>query len=335
MKIMYNMINEIKLGDELMRLLKLKKIVTICIVVFLLPILVIGCAKTEGITENDVAIVNGIRISLDDFNKNLALRIMDYEKQFGEDILEKTDESGQTLLEIVKQQIVDKLVLDEILLQEAKKLDISISDERIEEAFASFVEFKDKDEQLAEDLNKHGIDDDFIKRQLQRDFVIEQYTLQFIENTEITDEEARTFYDGNLEYFNTEEVRASHILVNDEILAKELRDRIEKGEDFKELAMEYSECPSAEKGGDLGFFGRGSMVAEFEDAAFLLEVDEISEPINTVFGYHIIFLEDKISETSGFDEVKQSIVTHLKRVEFQKHAEELKDNSEIILNENI
>ncbi|MGV8146045.1 MAG: peptidylprolyl isomerase [Alkaliphilus sp.] len=319
-----------------MKLLKLKKTVVICMVVLLLASLVMGCAKTEGITENDVAIVNGTRISLEDFNNNLALVVIDYEKQFGENVLEKDDGTGKLLIETVKMQILDKLVADELLLQEARKEGISISDEKVEEAFAAFKELKESNEEFANSLNEHGITDEFIKNQIERDYIMEQYMAYIIEKAIVTDEEIRSFYDDNPEYFNVEEVKASHILVSEEALANELWERIEKGEDFKELAKQYSEDPgSKELGGDLGFFGRGRMIPEFEEAAFALEIGEVSEPINSMFGHHIILLEDRITEVIEFDEVKASILEHLKRLSFQRHTEDLEENAEIILREDI
>ena len=89
------------------------------------------------------------------------------------------------------------------------------------------------------------------------------------------------------------EVRASHILVEDESKANELKKDIEGGADFAELAKKNSKCPSGESGGDLGFFGKGTMVREFEDAAFSLEVGQVSEPVKTQFGYHLILVTGK------------------------------------------
>jgi parvulin-like peptidyl-prolyl isomerase len=83
-------------------------------------------------------------------------------------------------------------------------------------------------------------------------------------------------------------VRASHILVAKLSLAQELKEDLDHGADFKKLARENSTCPSAKRGGDLGVFGKGQMVQEFERAAFKLNVGEISDPIKTVHGYHII-----------------------------------------------
>jgi len=92
----------------------------------------------------------------------------------------------------------------------------------------------------------------------------------------------------------SETVKASHILVKTEQEAKDLRDKIVKEcKDFGEIAQEYSLCPSKAQGGDLGYFTKGQMVKPFEDAVFSMEVGEVSEPVQTQFGWHLIFLTDK------------------------------------------
>ena len=83
-------------------------------------------------------------------------------------------------------------------------------------------------------------------------------------------------------------VKASHILVKTEDKANWICNELKKGKEFGKLAKEYSDCPSKEDGGNLGFFGKGQMVKEFEDAAFSLKEGEISKPVKTQFGYHLI-----------------------------------------------
>ena len=83
-------------------------------------------------------------------------------------------------------------------------------------------------------------------------------------------------------------VRAKHILVDTENEAWALKSRITEGEDFDKLAKQYSKCPSKEKGGDLGYFNRGQMVPEFEKAAFETPIGEVSDPVKTRYGWHII-----------------------------------------------
>lgn len=100
--------------------------------------------------------------------------------------------------------------------------------------------------------------------------------------------------DVNVKSAAITEVNASHILVPTEKQAIEIRSQLLRGASFEELAKKYSKCPSgASNGGNLGFFGRGMMVPEFEQAAFALKVGEISQPVKTQFGYHIIKVIDK------------------------------------------
>ncbi len=89
------------------------------------------------------------------------------------------------------------------------------------------------------------------------------------------------------------EVKASHILVETEAEAISLKEEILSGTPFEDVAAEHSLCPSGANGGDLGFFGRGQMVGEFEEAAFDLNVGELSAPVRTNFGWHLILVTDK------------------------------------------
>ena len=84
------------------------------------------------------------------------------------------------------------------------------------------------------------------------------------------------------------QISASHILVEQEFEAQDLLKKIEGGESFENLAKQYSKCPSGQQGGALGTFGKGQMVAPFEEAAFSLQPGQISGPVRTQFGYHII-----------------------------------------------
>lgn len=101
------------------------------------------------------------------------------------------------------------------------------------------------------------------------------------------------FFCRKKEKIMTTEVRASHILVATEEEANNLRNEIINGKNFADVAAEYSKCPSGANDGDLGYFGRGMMVKPFEDAAFELEVGELSQPVQTQFGWHLIEVTDK------------------------------------------
>ncbi|WP_203334877.1 peptidylprolyl isomerase [Planococcus beigongshangi] len=108
------------------------------------------------------------------------------------------------------------------------------------------------------------------------------------EGVEVTDEEIQAQYDRQ----NTE-LNARHILVEDEETAATVKAELDAGGDFAALAEEYSSDGSAAQGGDLGWFGVGAMVPEFEEAAYALEIDEISEPVSSQFGFHIIQVLEK------------------------------------------
>jgi len=135
-----------------------------------------------------------------------------------------------------------------------------------------------------------------------------------LEAAAVTDEEAREFYEKNKSHFVKDEtVSAKHILVADEAECQAILAAINNGEKtFEDAAKEFSTCPSKAQGGDLGEFGKGQMVKEFEVAAFEAEVNAVAGPVKTQFGYHLIKVEKK-NEASvmTFEEVGERIRTNL------------------------
>ncbi len=124
----------------------------------------------------------------------------------------------------------------------------------------------------------------------------------------VTDDEIRKFYNEHGDMLAQPEVRASHILVETLEAAQGALKRIKDGEAFADVAKDVSLCPSRDVGGDLGFFRRGMMVPEFEEAVFAMNNDDVSEPVQTQFGYHIIFKSgEKGTKKPPFDEAKASI----------------------------
>ena len=131
-----------------------------------------------------------------------------------------------------------------------------------------------------------------------------------LDGVKVTDDEAKKFYDENPDQFASgETVSASHILVDSEEKAKEIKAEIASGAiSFEDAARKYSSCPSKENGGNLGEFTHGQMVPEFDEAAFALEVGVVSEPVKTQFGYHLIKVNSKNdSKTYAFDEIKDQL----------------------------
>ncbi|MDC3417278.1 peptidylprolyl isomerase [Aquibacillus salsiterrae] len=144
-------------------------------------------------------------------------------------------------------------------------------------------------------LQQSGYTDEDAFREAVRLSMIQEKVLT--ENIDVSDEEIQQRYDRM-----QTEVEASHILVDDEETANEVISKLNNGENFADLAKEYSQDPgSADKGGELGFFGVGQMVPEFENAAYSLEVGELSEPVQSSNGWHVIKVTDKRETDTELD----------------------------------
>ncbi|MBU3158145.1 peptidylprolyl isomerase [Clostridium estertheticum] len=139
-------------------------------------------------------------------------------------------------------------------------------------------------------------DADYIEQMhlIEKDILIQTGVKNIMSDINITEEELENYYKENIQMFKSEETAsAKHILVDTLEQMKEIKLEITNGMSFEEAAKKYSKCPSAAQGGSLGSFTRGRMVPEFEKVAFELKVGEISEPVKTQFGYHLIQLDEK------------------------------------------
>ncbi|MFD2639275.1 peptidylprolyl isomerase [Piscibacillus salipiscarius] len=149
------------------------------------------------------------------------------------------------------------------------------------------------------------------------------------QDIEVTEEQIKQQYDRM-----KTELKASHILVDEEKTAKEVLTKLENGEEFANLAKEYSKDGSAQNGGDLGYFSAGKMVKEFEDAAYSLEVGEVSEPVKSQFGWHVIKLTDKREseqELEPYEDMKDQLKEQLTMKQVDNEA--LKEEVQKLLDE--
>lgn len=193
------------------------------------------------------------------------------------------------------------------------------------------------------DAIKNGLDKNeaFIKEaQKMHDNFLKQFAVHnLLKGVTVTEDELLDFYNENKHMFaEPEMIKTSHILVDDEEQAKEIAKEIKDGLSFEDAAAKYSRCPSNAEGGDLGYFAKGKMVPEFEVAAFDMEMDEVSAPIKSQFGYHIIKLTGRKEESvKTFDEVKSQLNRQLLAMKQQEaytgRANELKTEYEVIINE--
>lgn len=176
-------------------------------------------------------------------------------------------------------------------------------------------------------------DEEYIREvEFAREQILKQYAIRDILNSVKVDEEkVKDFYEANKEQFtDIYKFKASHILVDDEQKAKELKAKIDAGESFEEIAKSDSTCPSSQRGGDLGEFQSGQMVKEFENALLEMENGEISDVVKTQFGYHIIRLDNKeILKENKYenfkDELERTLLSQLQQEVYVGKAEELKN----------
>jgi len=148
----------------------------------------------------------------------------------------------------------------------------------------------------------------------------------------ISDAEARKFYENQVgAQKSDQEVRARHILVESKDKAREVYEKLAHGSDFARLAKEYSKDPgSKDQGGDLGFFGRGQMVPQFEEAVFRLKKGEVSEPFESQFGWHIVRLDDRRQRSAPtFEAVKGQVVASMIHKRAQQVAADLRGKAQI------
>ncbi len=156
----------------------------------------------------------------------------------------------------------------------------------------------------------------------------------FFENevrSTITDDDLRRFYDAEArQYDGAIQIRASHILVKTEDKAKEIVELIAHDGDFAALARQHSTGPSGPSGGDLGYFGQGQMVPEFDKAAFALKVGEVSQPVKTQYGWHVIKVVDRReTKMPPFEQVKDGLLLRLARDKVKELTAKLRDGAKI------
>jgi parvulin-like peptidyl-prolyl isomerase len=236
----------------------------------------------------------------------------------------------------MKRQVLDVLISQELLWQEASERGLVATDETVEAALARIRERYQTEGELLSKIREGGFDLETFSVDLKHRLSVQRLVVEVIApDVAVSDEEVHAFYLANRERFSQpEQVHARHILIKvatdaDDATRQAARERIEAiaveaqgGADFAELATQHSEGPTAAKGGDLGVFGRGQMVKPFEQVAFTLEPGAVSEPVETVFGYHVIKVEARrgggeMSEEAAAPQIRN----HLGRTKVQEAVE--------------
>ncbi|MCM3388610.1 peptidylprolyl isomerase [Ureibacillus chungkukjangi] len=194
--------------------------------------------------------------------------------------------------------LAGKALLEQVVVEQVLENNYKVSDEEITEQFNSVKE--QYGESFEAILAQNGLTEETFKENVRFQLLQEKAT----KDVEVTDEEIENYY-NQAKY----ELNARHILVADEETAYTVVEKLKAGGDFAALAKEYSSDSSASNGGELGWFTVGTMVPEFNDAAYALELNQVSEPVQSEFGYHIIEVTDKreVENYGTLEEKKEEI----------------------------
>jgi peptidyl-prolyl cis-trans isomerase C len=277
-----------------------------------------------------VASVNGVFIP----REYLAREV----RRFEEQALSQGQPVDESQRDVINRQALDTLIDIELLYQESQRRGFEITEERIEDQVSNLrAQFAD-DEGFAGALEQIGISKDELRTEFRRQIAIqEMIDLDIAPSVSVSEQEPRDYYENNPDFFVTpEQVQARHILIlvspdageeeKSEARSRmeEIRNRVVAGEDFAELASQFSEDGSSASGGDLGYFRREQMVKPFADAAFSLMIGQLSGIVATEFGYHLIQVTDKKAESIvPYDEIQARIVQYLHREKVMVAIEEL------------
>lgn len=225
------------------------------------------------------------------------------------------DSSSEVIVEskagnITKEELYESMkdkygeqALQELLYQKVLSKNYKVTDEEVDKKVTELKDELGDNFELVLQQNQLK-DENELKKILKDQMLMEKAALK---DVKVSEDEVKKRYE---EY--KPEIKASHILVEDEKTAQEVKKKLDTGAKFEDLAKEYSKDPgSAAQGGDLGFFGPGKMVPEFEEAAYALEVNEISEPVKSQHGFHIIKVTEKKKKES-YEKMKDELEYELK-----------------------
>ena len=300
----------------------------ILLVMMAFALVVLAGCNSDSKTIDGVemaAAVDGVGIPQKIFDIYYGIQRDNLVSQTGEEGLNQPmDRLNRNTGEILRENILDSLISNQVIINAAQEEDLGDIDTKVDEQIQTEKDMTGEDF-FNQNLEYLGVTEDEYKDLLRNNIIVTEYRNKKMAEYEVTDEEIQTYYDENSE--DMLQAQARHILVETEEEANNVLQRLEGGEDFAELATELSQDPgSAARGGDLGFFPKGTMIQEFEDFVFNAEVGEISEPIETQFGYHVIEVTDF---KDSLEDYTEEIRTQIQGEKFVADMEERESNAKI------
>lgn len=322
-----------------------KSTLSLLILTLVMGLILGGCQaeKNNGsdvkLDESMVASVNGNTITVEAFDKSFALVEKSYNDLYGETIW-TTEVEGKTVKQLVKEEILENLILESLIVNFVNETGFKVETADVEDSYLKFEEALAENDEAKTFYAENGLDEAFIKQEIEAQLLNQEFKRIVSEEVSLNEEKLNELYDTY-----TVQVNASHILVDSQELADELKAKIDGGEDFAALASENSKDPgSAVNGGSLGYFPRNVMVPEFEQVAFNSEVGAVSIPVESQFGFHIIKVDDKLtisdmikngSTDSEIELYKSSIVDNMAKEAYESKLVEFKEQAEIVKNEKL
>lgn len=321
-KIIYN---KYKLINRLERMFGFMKTNKKLLILGMLLIVVLSMVACESKPEGAVAKIGDELITEEEFNADFQVFKNIYEQQLGEGALAQTDANGNTLEATLKESIIEKIIMERIVEKESKALNIEVTQEEIDAELNSYTVAMNGEEDFNKFLESNNMTKEFFIENLRKEILLEKHKEYIMKDLEVTEKETEKYFEEYEEDLVV--VKASHILVKTEEEGKAILERLNSGEDFAKVAEEASiDQASATQGGDLGYFAKGQMIAEFENAAFALNVGEVSDLVKTEVGYHIIKLADK---KDTYDALKDDISLLLKEDKYLEELQKLRDKSKV------
>ena len=242
----------------------------------------------------------------------------------GPDFWTLETEDGKIKEDAMREIVLQALIEEKLQMKEAEKKGIKANEEEIQNRINEMKELSGGEENFKKHLQQHGFSEENIEDVIIRTIILAKYRNSIISELTITEENLRQFFNENKESFI--QLKTRHILVSTEEEAREIIEELNEGKDFSELAKQKSIAPNAAMGGILNYFIMGQIINEYEEVAFSLEVENISEPVKTDDGYYIIQLMEKIEE---FEDLKGQVNAKYEDKKFSDKIEELKSKADI------
>lgn len=284
-------------------------VVLMAVLILVVMFIFSGSMTGETIPDDAVVRVNDSFVTAHDYEGLVQRYVQHYKNMYGVDL--ESPEMNQQLLQL-QDMILQQLIINSLLLQIASQMEIVVTEEDIDqEAQEIMMNFPDA-ESFSLALEQSGYTMEEFREDMKTQVITRRLEDILFDPDAVAQEDVEEYYQMNKDYWSEEEmVHAAHILVETEEQALDLENYLEEGHSFQELAGQYSLCPSGSEGGDLGFFARGQMVIPFEEAAFQLAVGEVSGPVATDFGWHLITLnERKDAVEYTFQEIQDEVYAH-------------------------